>query len=43
MKRFSTFTVPYDKASQGLEILSDAVLHPSIDPEELKKGRSRSL
>ncbi len=32
-------TVPFDKASQGLEILSDAVLHPSIDPEELRKEK----
>lgn len=32
-------TVPSSKALQGLEILADAVLHPSIDPKELKKEK----
>lgn len=32
-------TVPTDKIHQGLDILSDAVLNPSIDPKELEKEK----
>jgi zinc protease len=32
-------TVPSDAVSQGLDILLDAVLHPLIDPNELKKEK----
>jgi zinc protease len=32
-------TIPSDATSQGLDILFDAVLHPLIDPKELKKEK----
>ncbi len=32
-------TVPTDKFYEGLDILSDAVLNPSIDPKELEKEK----